>query len=331
VTRPSLALPRSWNIERTQGVIALAAIVLLAIVISPAASDGSRIFLQLGNLTDILRQVSLIGIVAVGMTFVILTAGIDLSVGSTLALATSLVAMFLTRFWPHSGYASHIAYAIALTVLISAAVGALNGVLLATLRIQPFIVTLASMIGVRGFAKWLTGNANIDIGFGHDVAADFAAIFRQKTVVIGSYAVIAVLFWIMLARTVFGRHVRAIGDNEKAAQYAGLPIRFTQVWVYLLSGLLSGFAGVLYAAENHQGNPNAGVAYELDAIAAVVIGGTRLAGGKGSISGTVIGTLIMGVLTNMLRLNNVDSNVEMLIKALIIILAVAVQRQRNSD
>jgi len=130
---------------------------------------------------------------------------------------------------------------------------------------------------------------------------------------------------------VFGRQVRAVGDNEKASRYAGLPVRRTKVWVYTLSGLLSGFAGVLYAAENHQGNPNAGVAYELDAIAAVVIGGTRLSGGKGTISGTIVGTLIMGVLTNMLRLNNVDSNVEMMIKAVIIVLAVAVQRGRYAN
>jgi ribose transport system permease protein len=134
---------------------------------------------------------------------------------------------------------------------------------------------------------------------------------------------------VVLARTVFGRYARAIGDNEKAAEYAGLPIRRTKIWVYTLSGLLSGVAGVLYAAENHQGNPNAGVAYELDAIAGVVIGGTRLSGGQGSISGTIVGTLIMGILTNMLRLNNVDSNVEMMIKAVIIVLAVAVQK--NSD
>src|SRR5215475_1823007 len=136
------------------------------------------------------------------------------------------------------------------------------------------------------------------------------------------------IFWVLLARTVFGRHVRAIGDNERAAEYAGLPIRRTKIWVYTLSGLLAGFAGVLYAAENHQGNPNAGVAYELDAIAAVVIGGTRLAGGKGSIAGTVIGVLIMGILTNMLRLKNVDSNVEMMVKAVIIVLAVALQQGR---
>jgi ribose/xylose/arabinose/galactoside ABC-type transport system permease subunit len=128
---------------------------------------------------------------------------------------------------------------------------------------------------------------------------------------------------------VFGRYVRAVGDNERAALYAGLPVRRTKIWVYTLSGALAGLAGVLYAAENHQGNPNAGVAYELDAIAAAVIGGTALSGGRGSIFGTVLGTLIMGVLTNMLRLNNVDSNVEMMIKAVIILLAVVVQRERR--
>jgi ribose transport system permease protein len=138
---------------------------------------------------------------------------------------------------------------------------------------------------------------------------------------------LAIIFGLLLSRTVFGRHVRAIGDNERAARYAGLPIRRVKIIVYSLSGLLSGVAGVLYAAENHQGNPNSGVAYELDAIAAVVIGGTRLSGGRGSIAGTVIGTLLVGVLTNMLRLNNVDSNVEMMVKAVIIILAVAVQKQ----
>ncbi len=127
------------------------------------------------------------------------------------------------------------------------------------------------------------------------------SIFRDKAVVIGSYMAAAALFWVLLSKTVFGRHVRAIGDNPTASVYAGLPILKTQLWVYSLTGLLAGFAGVLYAAENHQGNPNAGVAYELDAIAAVVIGGTRLSGGQGTITGTIIGTLIIGVLTNILQ------------------------------
>ncbi len=309
------------KLQRLQSLAGLAGILVLAIVFSPTAADGSRIFLQAGNLTDILRQISVIGIIALAMTFVILTAGIDLSVGSILALSTSVTAMTL-------GHSPHIIVAIAAALAVSMAVGALNGAVIAFLGIQPFVVTLASMIGIRGLAKWLTGNANIDIGFGQDISATFAAIFRQKSVVIGSYLTLAVVFWVVLARTVFGRHVRAVGDNETAARYTSLPIASVKIWVYSLSGLLSGIAGVLYAAENHQGNPNAGVAYELDAIAAVVIGGTRLAGGRGSILGTIVGTLTIGVLTNMLRLNNVDSNVEMMIKAVIIVLAVAVQRQR---
>jgi ribose transport system permease protein len=317
--------------EGLQSVAGLAGILILAILFSPTAGDGSRIFLQPGNLTDILRQISVIGIIALAMTFVILTAGIDLSVGSILALSTSVVAMALTRGLDSLGYGTHILLAITAALVVSTAVGAVNGVVIALLDIQPFVVTLASMIGIRGLAKWLTGNANIDIGFGQDVAAAFAAVFLRKGVVIGSYLALTVVFWIILGRTVFGRHVRAIGDNEKAGRYTGLPIRSIKVWVYAISGLLSGFAGVLYAAENHQGNPNAGVAYELDAIAAVVIGGTRLAGGKGSIAGTIVGALTIGVLTNMLRLNNVDSNVEMMIKAVIIVLAVAVQKGRNTE
>ena len=299
-----------------KALFSLVIIFVLAILVTPA-----RIFLDPGNLTDILRQVSVTGIISLAMTFVILTAGIDLSVGSTLALATSVVAMGLMR--PNAS----ITISILMALAASAAVGAVNGACVALLKIQPFVVTLATMIGIRGLAKWLTGNANIDIGFGQDVAARFAELLRTKTVVIGTWAVLAVVLGFVLQRTVFGRHVRAVGDNEHAALYAGLPIRSVKIWVYTLAGLFAGVGGVLYAAENHQGNPNAGVAYELDAIAAVVIGGTRLSGGSGSIGGTIVGTLTIGILTNMLRLNNVDSNVEMMLKAVIIVLAVTVQRR----
>ncbi len=323
----TLRAARHLRTPGLQSAVALIGILLLALAISPSASDGSRIFLQAGNLTDILRQVSVIGIIALPMTLVILTGGIDLSVGSILALSTVVGSVALTRMWSSTPYALHIAAAMAAACAVSTAVGALNGAVIATLRIQPFVVTLASMIGIRGLAKWLAANENIDIGFGTDVAAQFASIFRQKAAVIATYAALAGIFWVLLGKTVFGRYVRAVGDNELASEYAGLPIRITKLTVYALSGLLSGIAGLLYAAENHQGNPNAGVAYELDAIAAVVIGGTRLSGGRGSMAGTVTGTLIMGVLTNMLRLKNVDSNVEMMIKAVIIVLAVVVQRR----
>jgi len=309
----------SWNAGNGNlSLISLVGIVIVAIIFTP-----TRIFLDPGNLTDILRQASVTGIISLAMTFVILTAGIDLSVGSTLALATSVVAMGLTR------PGGNITTAILMALAASAAVGAVNGTCVALLKIQPFVVTLATMIGIRGFAKWLTGNANIDIGFGQDIAARFAESFRTKPVVIGTWVVLAAIFWLLLQRSVFGRYVRAVGDNETAARYAGLPIGRVKVWVYTLAGLSTGVGGVLYAAQNHQGNPNAGVAYELDAIAAVVIGGTRLAGGSGSIGGTIVGTLTIGVLTNLLRLNNVESNIDMMLKALIILLAVTLQRRQD--
>jgi len=312
-----------------QSVAGLLVVLALALITSPRAADGGLIFLHPGNITDILRQVSEIGILSLGMTFVILTAGIDLSVGSLLALASSIVAMVLTRStlpWPIEWV---IAGAAALAVGVTTTIGALNGVIIARLRIQPFVVTLAAMIGVRGLARWLTSNSNIDIGFGADAAAVFARILSTKTVVIGSFAALALAFSILLSRTVFGRHVRAIGDNEKAALYAGLPIARVKVLAYAMMGLLAGYAGVLHAAQNHQGSPNAGMSYELEAIAAVVIGGTSLAGGRGSIAGTLIGTLIVGVLTNVLRLNNVDSNLEMIVKAVIIVAAVWLQQRGN--
>ena len=316
-------------IGRLQSAVGLLIILVLAIALSPRTPRGDLIFLQTGNLTDILRQISETGVMSVGMTLVILSAGIDLSVGSTLALAATVVAILLTRWTPAISPDLHIALAVAAAVAAAAVVGAVNGIVISTLRIQPFVVTLATMIGIRGLARRLTNNTNIDFGFGgRDVSGRFAEMGSLKVLVVGVFIAAAVIFAIVLARTVFGRRVRAIGDNERAAQFAGLPIRRTRVWVYTMCALLSGVAGVIHAAQNHQGNPNAGVSYELDAIAAVVIGGTSLSGGRGSIFGTVIGTLIMGILTNMLRLNNVDSNSEMMLKAVIIVAAVWIQQTR---
>lgn len=315
------------NRDVLKSVGALAAICILAVLLSPKSADGSYIFLQLGNLTDILRQVSIVGIISLAMNFVILTGGIDLSVGSILALSTTVVALVLTKWQPDLSYSMEILFAILIALAVSTLAGTLSGAVIAIFDVQPFVVTLAGMIGIRGLAKWLSNNANVDVGFGQDVASVFAAIFRGKAVTIGCYIAFAMVFSILLNRTIFGRYVRAVGDNERAALYAGLPTRRIKLWVYSLSGLLAGFAGVLYAAENHQGNPNAGAGYELDAIAAVVIGGTQLSGGKGTIVGTIVGTLMIGVLTNMLRLNNIDSNVEMMVKGCIILLAVAIQKQ----
>ena len=328
-------MPRKMETHRTywrrlQSVAGLAAVFAFAVMVSPRATDGSLIFLQAGNITDILRQVSEIGIIAVAMTFVILTAGIDLSVGSILALAASLSAKLLMCWAPGTGTVVPILLPLLAVLAICGAAGALNGAIIARLRVQPFVVTLAAMIGLRGLARWLTANANIDLGFGNDVSSVFAAAFSQKSVVIGAFVLLALVFATVLGRTVFGRYVRALGDNATAARYAGLPIQPVLVAVYALSGLMAGLAGILHCAQNHQGSPNDGVAYELEAIAAVVIGGTSLAGGRGSIGGTIVGTLIMGILTNMFRLRGVDINVEMMVKAVIIIGVVWAQQTRRN-
>lgn len=319
------------RLRKLQAVVGLLGIIIIAIMISPPdRKDGSNVFLHRDNLTDVVRQVSIIGVIALGMTFVILTGGIDLSVGSTLALGATITAMVLSCDTPHLGYGTHIALAIIAALLVTGAAGALNGIVIARLALPPFIVTLATMMGLRGLAKRLTNNTNIDFGFEDDVKAFFASAFSQKILVIGCFLGMAIVFAIVLKRTVFGRYVRAVGDNEKAAIYAGIPVVRTKIWVYFLCGLLCGVAGVLYAAKANQGNPNSGVGYELEAIAAVVIGGTSLSGGRGTVFGTIVGTLIMGILTNILQLKKVDPNTELMIKAVIIVLAVGVQSRKRT-
>jgi ribose transport system permease protein len=183
------------------------------------------------------------------------------------------------------------------------------------------------MIGFRGLARWISRNSNIGLSFDEQhVSGQFTSVFAQPEVVIGIFLAMSLLFALVLSRTVFGRYVRALGDNLTAAKYAGLPLRRMQVAVYSVAGAMAGLAGVIHCAQNRQGNPNDGMAYELDAIAAVVIGGTSLQGGKGSILGTLVGTLTLGVITNILGLKGVDENVKWMAKALIILVAVLVQQ-----
>ncbi|MDR0902253.1 MAG: ABC transporter permease [Opitutaceae bacterium] len=306
-------------------VLGFALIFAAAIALSPSGAGGGNIFLQLDNLTDILRQQAEVGIIALAMTLVIISGGIDLSVGSLLAFVASLAAMLLVKWQPGLGAGLHITVAVLAALAAALFLGLLNGVVIARLRVQPFVVTLATMIGVRGLARWMTNNTNIDFGFGDNAAARFADFFSDKVFVIGLWVAATAVFYVLLEFTVFGRHARAVGENEKTAGYTGLPIRRTKALVYSLCGLACGVAGLIHAARSYQGNPNDGMAYELDAIAAVVIGGTALSGGKGSVLGTVVGALIMGILTNILRLRLIDTNVEFMIKAVIIVAAVWLQ------
>jgi ribose transport system permease protein len=304
------------------------AIFLLAVWVSPRAAGGQCIFLDLGNLTDALRAISPVAIAALAMTLVIVSGGIDLSVGSVVALAGVVAGRLLVEWRP--GWAPGLQVAMAAGIAVGSCLfaGLASGLLTSSLGIQPFIITLAAMIGLRGLALWLSNNERIGLGVGSDAAGQFGAILAAKPFMIGMLLGLAFIFWLILERTVFGRYIRAVGDNITAARLAGLPVRSVQTAVYALSGLLAGVAGILVAARTTTGDPNAGIAMELDTIAVVVIGGASLAGGRGGIPGTLNGALIMGMVTNILGLRNVDFNLQLVLKAGIILLAVALQGRK---
>lgn len=294
-------------------------VVILATVFSPR-EGGAPIFWRTDNLANVLRQISDIGILAMGMTLVIISGGIDLSVGSLLALSCTVFAYTFTNL--HTGWSP--AAGIALAIGATSAFGLIAGLVITRLRMQPFIVTLAVMIGSRGLAKWLVSNATIAVGY-DDRTKPVVDFIGQKAFVVPTFLVVTLVAFILLNRTRFGRYLMAVGGNEDAARLSGIAVHWVKIRVYLLSGFVAGIAGVLYCCETHQGAPTAGVAYELDAIAAAVIGGTSLMGGKGGVFGTVVGALALGILSNVLGLNNVDENVQWMLKAVIILAAVWLQ------
>jgi ribose transport system permease protein len=313
---PKEILQRAW----LRPLATLLFVIILATVFSPHAQDGGMVFWKTENLANVLRQISDIGILAMGMTLVIISGGIDLSVGSLLALSCTMFALIFTK-----GSSSMAAIAgIAAAIGITSAFGFAAGTVISRLRMQPFIVTLAAMIGSRGLAKWVVGNATIAMGYDEKTkpVVDFIA---QKAVVVPTFLLVTVAAFILLNMTRFGRYLVAVGGSEDSARLSGINVNWVKMRVYLLSGFVAGIAGVLYCCETHQGDPKAGMAYELDAIAAAVIGGTSLAGGKGGILGTVVGALALGILSNVLGLRNVDENMQWMLKAVIILVAVWLQ------
>jgi simple sugar transport system permease protein len=375
----------------------LAVLYAVGVLSSPVNRRGINIFLSPGNQSDVLRQVSNNGIIAVGMTLVILTGGIDLSVGSLMALGSVMCAMLLTLSgWTNTsviaipllslvllllaayavpllavnlrhrsarpverasrnvrlaGWALGAVLALAawfwttgqlatkfgvLGVLVTVpaaglVVGALNGIIITRGKMQPFIVTLAMMVAVLGVARLLGGpSAAIFPVYSGSNATERFDVLRtlvfQVIPVPGLFFLAAVLlFGFLLRFSIFGRYVYAIGGNEQAARLAGIHVDQVKIAVYAFSGFLSALAGVLYTAQYRQGKPDAGTGAELDAIAAVVIGGTNLMGGRGTMLGTLVGVLIFGFLGNILLLRNIDSNTQLVLKGLIILAAVLLQ------
>jgi ribose/xylose/arabinose/galactoside ABC-type transport system permease subunit len=284
--------------------------LLVLIVVASLLSDR---FLTAPNLLNVLRQVSIVGILALGMTFVILTAGIDLSVGSILGLSVVIFAGFVDS--------SSVPFAIALGLGAGVMVGVVNGLGVAYAGIPPFIMTLGTLSFVRGLCFIYTGGTPIPI---LDEAFFLIGNGSMMGIPIPSILLIVSLIVcaIVLNFTPFGRSIYALGSNEDAARLSGVPVNRFKVIVYGISGFFAGLAGLVYSSQLSIGTPIAGQGYELDAIAAVVVGGTSLFGGKGSVFGTFVGTLIIGILANILNLRGIDPFVQQLFKGALIIIAV---------
>lgn len=292
--------------------------LILIMVVLGFASDN---FFTLDNILNLLRQVSINALIAFGMTFVILTGGIDLSVGSMLAFGSALTAGILA-----SGMDPILGVLIGL--MAGLAMGAFNGVVITKGKVAPFIATLATMTIFRGATLVYTEGRPITglsesftfemIGKGYVFGVPFPAILM--------IVVFFILFFV-LNKTVFGRKVYAIGGNEEASVLSGIKADRVKIGVYALTGMLSVLAGIILTSRLNSAQPTAGTMYELDAIAAVVLGGTSLAGGRGRITGTLIGALIIGVLDNGLNLMNVSSFYQQIVKGGVILLAVLLDRR----
>lgn len=301
------------------------ALVALVLVAAFAFARYER-FLTEENLTNVLRQQSMLGLVALGMTFVILTGGIDLSVGSLVAVAAVAAASLAGQ---------GVLVALLAGIGFATALGLVNGLVIAKARIQPFIVTLAMMIAARGLALVYTGEKTVSVPRG---AEGFSELGRGRVdlgvfsvpypvlILLAAYAVA----WVVLNYTRFGRHTYALGDSEEASRLLGLNVGRVTVGVYALSGAMAGLAGVLLASRLGTGQPVAAVGWELDAIAAVVVGGTILTGGQGGIGSTLVGMLLLALIFNIFNLEGWISPWWQLVLRGVILLAVVIVQNRLS-
>ncbi|MBN8858787.1 MAG: ribose ABC transporter permease [Sphingobacteriales bacterium] len=297
-------------------------ILIALLVICIILSVATPYFFTVQNLVIVLRQVSVNGILAIGVTFVIIAGGIDLSLGSVVALTGVAAASFA-----HPG-AYPLIVPLLMGLLTGVLAGVINGLTITLGKVAPFIVTLGMMTMTRGLALvWSDGRpvTNLSPAFNFIGGGDLLYI----PVPILLFVLVIIVAYILLNYTTAGRYIYAVGGNEQAARASGIRVNAVKMFAYIICSGLAALAGIVLAARITTGQPNAGVAYELDAIAAVVIGGTSLLGGRGTVTGTVIGVLIIGVINNGLDLLNVSSYYQQIIKGVIIIGAVLIDRKNG--
>lgn len=310
-----------YNIEFKK-LISKFGLLIAFIIICTILSVASPNFLNIQNILTILRQISINGILAIGVTYVILTGGIDLSLGSMVALTGVIAATFA-----HEG-SYNAAVPICLGMLAGVVFGLINSLVITKGKVAPFIVTLGMMTIARGLALVISRGrpiTNLSKEFKFIGGGDVLGIPVPVLILV----LVAIISVIILSNTKIGRYVYAVGGNENAANASGINVNMIKTFVYTVCGALSGLAGVVLASRITAGQPNTGVGYELDAIAAAVIGGTSLLGGIGSIVGTILGALIIGVINNGLDLLNVSSYYQQIIKGIIIICAVLIDRKNS--
>jgi len=294
-------------------------LLMIIVIMVAGMSIVSPVFFTAGNIVNVIRQISINGILATGMTFVILTGGIDLSIGSLMAVTGVITGSLLV-----DGYPTFVA--ILAGVAASVAFGFFNGVLIAYCNLPPFIATLASTTIGRGFALVYSDGKPYTL-----TTPEFLAIGKGTSLGVPNpiwlLLVVVILASIILNISKFGRYVYAVGGNENATKLSGVKTRMVKMFAYVITGLLAGVAAVVLAARISSGQPTAGDGYELDAIAAVAIGGTSMSGGIGRLSGTVMGFVIIGLLSNSLTLLNVSSFYQQIVKGFIIIIAVLIDQR----
>lgn len=296
------------------------ALVLIVIVGAVTAGDS---FMSVDNMLVILRQASIFGVVSIGMTFVIISGGIDLSVGSVMGLASVVATLGVTQSFADR---THWAVLIVIALAVGIGAGLINGLVIAYGKVVAFMATLAMLVAGRGLAEILADRRTLpveDRSFVKFLNGDVLGV----DALIWIFALVAVAGWILLNRTTFGRRTVALGGNREAARLAGIDVKRHTMWLYAIAGLTAGIAAVMILGRTTAGTSTHGTLLELDAIAAVVVGGTLLAGGRGTITGTIFGVLLFATLTNVFVQNNLSSSWQAVAKGVIIVVAVLLQQR----
>jgi len=301
----------------------LGLVIVLGLILLVGVVTAGQQFASVENIMTILRLAAVIGVVSVGMTFVITGGGIDLSVGSVLGLASVWASTLATQMMAQD---THWIVMVFTALVVGTAAGLVNGALIAYGKVVAFIATLAMLVAARGVAEIIAQRRTqivTDDGFLDFFRADLLGV----SVLVWIFVAVAVAGWFLLNRTTFGRRTVAVGGNPEAARLAGIKVKRHTLYLYALSGFTAGIAGVMMLARTTAGSSTNGTLYELDAIAAVVVGGTLLAGGRGTIVGTVFGVLIFAVLTNVFIQNNLSISSQSIAKGAIIVVAVLLQQR----